>query len=145
MYFCVSSPPLPSLVAHHHLYKASKDFISWSLTMHRIVSLSLLYQEKKKKIKKTNRCGVRGLSGCRRKEADLREEEKGRRAGPSLVGGLRSPQHLLPWPGGGFLPLVRTQWVCLVERMLPVLLRGFIVGHREEGFIGLCFSCYQVP
>lgn len=39
----------------------------------------------------------------------------------------------------------RTQWVCLDEKMLPVLLRGFIVGHREEGLIGLCFSYYQVP
>lgn len=49
MYSCVSSPLLPSLVAHHHLYKASKDFISWSLTVNRIVSLNLLYQKKKKK------------------------------------------------------------------------------------------------
>lgn len=44
MYYCVSSPPLPSLVVHHHLYKASPDFVSWSLTINRIVSLSLLHQ-----------------------------------------------------------------------------------------------------
>lgn len=59
--------------------------------------------------------------------------------GTGLAGSLRSPSHLLPRPGGGFLPLARTRVhrehneFALTERCFLFCYVGSFLGIERKG------------
>lgn len=72
-----------------------------------------------------------GLSGCREERGHSPAGRKGKEAG----GKPQVTRQLLPRPGGGFLPLVRTRLhrEHNDKKMLPVLLRGSLLGIERQG------------